>query len=338
MHHLNRFVVFLSLALLAGCNADKSSSTEPHQAESFEDATSPLVDPNQVVPPDFQREDSGAMPDAPPAERLGEIELRETSPTQTPPPIVSQQTPETSTPKKISNTPHSEPNQAFNRLMTTAHAHVEAEQWLSAQTALARALKLAPASAAAQELNADVLQKLEQREFQKAVDTFTVLMQQERWAEAKSITGKLPSGHPDLTAAVQRAASLDQVEREIDRLFANLAQLGRPSARATINRIRRDADNFDVGARIAEKLARLTTEQRVWTTPVGLNLISDGKTTIILRPGKNLGKFREMRFEVTPGDYELIGRREGYREIRRSLSLKPNDPTHNIEIRALERF
>ena len=93
-----------------------------------------------------------------------------------------------------------------------------------------------------------------------------------------------------------------------------------------------------MGKRIGEKIKRLNEVSRLWTTPVVINLNSDGYTNVMLRPGRNLGRFRAQTFQLMPGEYELIGRRDGFREVRQALRLDPNDEPKTIEIKASERF
>ena len=55
---------------------------------------------------------------------------------------------------------------------------------------------------------------------------------------------------------------------------------------------------------------------------IQLTLRSDGETEITLRRVSRLGKFKEKLLSVRPGEYTLIGSRNGYRDIRRTFTVK----------------
>ena len=222
--------------------------------------------------------------------------------------------------------------------MTDAHAHIDAQEWQQAHLALTDALKHRPNSAAAKELSEVVQAKLGSLVKREVVVAFEALMDQEKWLEATQVAKLFSSDQRTLNSEVQRATSLTQIEQDIEHLLANPADLPRRSTQTMMDQIRQVNTSVDVGSRIGDKLDRLMVEYRRWTTPIAVKLVSDGKTRVILRPGKNFGSFRSQRVELLPGEYQLIGRRDGFREVRRTLSLKPGEAMGDIDIRARERF
>ena len=226
----------------------------------------------------------------------------------------------------------------FDRLMTEAHRAIDQEQWDKASRVLEETLQLKPNSVAAQDLRDSVARQRELIRQQDLTQTFAVAMRDERWTDAKEIAQNMKTQNSDVLKQIRRSEILANAEQLADRLLANPQRLSRPSTQNEISRLRNLTANLDMGRRVGEKVERLNELNRRWTIPVVINLNSDGRTNVILRPGRSLGRFRSQKIELMPGDYELIGRREGFREERQSLRLSPNMEPKTIEIKASERF
>lgn len=232
----------------------------------------------------------------------------------------------------------SEEQSSFNKHMSAAHRAIEEEQWEEASRSLDVALQLNPSSAAArdlQELIATQQELLLQRDL---LHRFTAAIQVERWKEANEIAKNMKTQNPATLAQIQRSKTLVSAEQLVDRLLFEPKRLSRPSVQSEVRRLGSLTENVDPGKRVGEKLSRLRELSHRWTTPVVLNLNSDGATTVILRPGRSMGQFRTQKIQLMPGEYVLIGRRDGFREVRRSLLLNPSSDPTTVEIKATERF
>ena len=222
--------------------------------------------------------------------------------------------------------------------MTSTHQAVDLKQWDEAQRLLDEVLQLNPDSVAAKDLQEFVTRQLELQHQQDLAKRFVAAVQNEHWNDAIEIAKNLKTRNSEVLEQTQRSETLITAEQLADRLLANPQRLSRPSTQNEVSRLRNLTDNIDTGKRIGKKLERLYEMSLLWTTPVVINLSSDGYTNVILRPGRNLGRFRSQQVQLMPGEYELIGRRDGFREVRRSLRLDPNAEPRNIEIKASERF
>jgi hypothetical protein len=82
-------------------------------------------------------------------------------------------------------------------------------------------------------------------------------------------------------------------------------------------------------------LSRLVSVARI---PITIELNSDNKTDIeIYRVGK-YGQLGSTQVELYPGDYTIVGRRRGYRDIRRELTLLAGEATDPIYISCIEKI
>ncbi len=226
----------------------------------------------------------------------------------------------------------------FNKLMTAAHRAVDQKDWEEASRLLKETLQLAPTSTAAQDLMDFVGRQQELLIQQGLSERFNAAIHAERWTEASELAKNMNTQDSDVLKQIQRSETLINAEQLADRLLSNPERLSRPSTQTEVSRLQNLTDNVDLGKRVGEKLLRLNELSRRWTTSVVINLNSDGNTTVILRPGRSLGRFRTQKIQLMPGEYELIGRRDGFREVRRSLRLDPESEPKTIEIKVSERF
>lgn len=226
----------------------------------------------------------------------------------------------------------------FNRIMTGVHRAIDLEQWEEASSLLDEALQLEPSSAAAQDLRDFVATQLERVNQRDLSERFTTAVHAERWIEANELAAKLNTQDSAVIEQMQRSEALITIEKLTDRLLSSPERLSRPSTQNEVGHLRNLHEKVDPGKRVGDKLAALNELNRRWTTPVIVNIDSDGYTTVILRPGRSLGRFRSQKIQLMPGNYELIGRRDGYREVRTPLLLHPNSQIKTVEIEASERF
>jgi len=63
-------------------------------------------------------------------------------------------------------------------------------------------------------------------------------------------------------------------------------------------------------------------------------LRSDNRTEVTLSTVGTLGAFEEKRLELRPGSYTLIGSRDGCRDIREQIVVRPN--MNPVDIRCAE--
>ena len=89
---------------------------------------------------------------------------------------------------------------------------------------------------------------------------------------------------------------------------------------------------------ISKELKKLATNLKNYNTPVGLTIISDGFTEVSVRGSQYLGKFKKIEVFLKPGDYFIIGVRNGYQDALKKVSLNPNSVNFNIVIKADEKL
>jgi hypothetical protein len=73
------------------------------------------------------------------------------------------------------------------------------------------------------------------------------------------------------------------------------------------------------------------------STPLPVSIFSDGLTEITLKRVARLGPFTSRTLSLRPGQYQLLGSREGYRDVLVTLNIKAG-ADHQIDIRCTEEI
>ena len=69
-----------------------------------------------------------------------------------------------------------------------------------------------------------------------------------------------------------------------------------------------------------------------------MQISSDNSTTVSVATVGDLGVFTQRDVELPPGDYAIIGRREGYRDVRRELNITPGQRQASVTVQCTERI
>ena len=230
----------------------------------------------------------------------------------------------------------------LNRSMSRGFQHLDRAEWQEAEAAFTEALRADPDSAAARDALEDLRRRRTGAELAAYRDRLEAQVELENWAEALALLERMRELAPDdaTTAGdLSRIGHLADVEGRIDGYLSRPQRLSAKGVRDQVKALLdTTADPEAYGARITGKRESLLQSLTTWTTPVELTIRSDDRTEVRIRPGRVLGKFRERRLEVFPGDYVLSGRRVGYREVSLRLAIAPGADTLSVEVVCHERF
>jgi len=90
------------------------------------------------------------------------------------------------------------------------------------------------------------------------------------------------------------------------------------------------------GPKLAAQIARVEDLLATYGTPVPVTFRSDNRTEITLSTVGRLGTFSEKQLSLRPGAYTVIGSRDGCRDVRESILVRPD--MQPVEIRCEETF
>ena len=87
---------------------------------------------------------------------------------------------------------------------------------------------------------------------------------------------------------------------------------------------------------LARKLEALQQAVRLAAIPVELILQSDSMTEVAVYHVGRLGKFQQKKLTLRPGRYTVTGQCQGYRDVRKVITLRPDSGTYTLLIRCEE--
>ncbi|MCZ6560257.1 MAG: hypothetical protein O6931_05160, partial [Gammaproteobacteria bacterium] len=86
------------------------------------------------------------------------------------------------------------------------------------------------------------------------------------------------------------------------------------------------------------QLLQLQLQLKVARIPVRIDLVSDRLTEVFINRIGRIGTFSDHSMRLVPGNYTLIGTRDGYRDVRRKLVVMPGVSPEPVLIRCEEKI
>ncbi len=164
----------------------------------------------------------------------------------------------------------------------------------------------------------------------------------ERWSEAVEhyrailqIEGQLAFAREGL----ERSEELARMSRRMDDFLTQPRQLFSAPALNEARLLVEAADRVSSGRpALAERARNLKTVMRLATTPIPVEFRSDSATEVVIRRVGSLGSFERRDVPLKPGDYVVVGQRDGYRDVRREISVVPGTSPPVVDVRCTDRI
>jgi hypothetical protein len=90
------------------------------------------------------------------------------------------------------------------------------------------------------------------------------------------------------------------------------------------------------GERLDGQIEQLTRLVELASQPLPVRLTSDELTTVTLYRVGQLGTFVSRDLELRPGNYTVIGSRDGYRDVRQTFTVRPGVNLEPISVVCVE--
>ncbi|HUA89787.1 MAG TPA: serine/threonine-protein kinase, partial [Steroidobacteraceae bacterium] len=161
----------------------------------------------------------------------------------------------------------------------------------------------------------------------------------ERWEDALTAYGAILKSDPSQDFAQEgkaRAQSRLDLDESLQALIDRPDLLASADARARAAALLQSAQSIDSpGPALRLQMARVSALLPEFEKPVHLTLVSDGFTQVQVVGVGTFGGFSRRDVELKPGHYTLIGTRDGYRDVRRDVSVSPGQ-TQTISVSCYE--
>lgn len=166
------------------------------------------------------------------------------------------------------------------------------------------------------------------------------LENQERWDEAERTYEDVLASDPSLAFAQEgkaRTTSRADLSVRLQQLIDRPDRLSTPGvrddARALLETARAQSPQGPV---IRSQIARLDVLLPSFDKPVRLSLVSDNSTQVAISSIGAFGAFSRRDIELRPGKYTVVGTRNGFRDVRREITVAPGQDSQTIRVTCSE--
>ena len=215
----------------------------------------------------------------------------------------------------------------FRRWMAEGLAALNAGDAATSQERLLKAKALRPEAPEVQEALSQAEGRLRSARIEALRQKAFACEQHEDWGGAEAAYEQALALEPNLQFALEgreRSSALVALEKRIG-FFVNQPEvLGSDTQLDQAVRLLQDIQAAQpAGPRLAAEAEKLKTLVHTAKTPVPITIESDNLTDVsVYRVGK-LGRFGARDLNLRPGTYVMVGSRDGYRDERLEVVVKP---------------
>ena len=229
----------------------------------------------------------------------------------------------------------------FRRWMAEGFAALNAGDLSNAQARFLKAKALRPEAPDVAEALAQTENRMRAARIEAARQRALAADQREDWAGALSAYEEALGMEPTLQFAQQgkeRAAALVTLERRIAVFVGQPGLLDSDAQLENAARLLQDIQTAaPLGSRLRAEADKLEVLVRTAKTPVFITIASDSLTDIaVYRVGK-LGRFNARELSLRPGTYTVVGSRDGFRDERLELVVKPGPEPIRVTVICKEK-
>ena len=229
----------------------------------------------------------------------------------------------------------------FRAAMTGFLAALRAGDLEAAGRALSQARELNPGAPALGDAGRRLESAKRDRELQRLARQGRRAEAQEDWQQALAIYTRAAELAPDASFAgegTRRARERLDLQKKLDHYLNDPERLQADQPHANAQLLLEYIEQVrDPGPRLSADRDRLADLLAAVARPVTLSIRSDDQTEVSIYRVGRLGRFLQREIELRPGNYTVVGYREGFRDVRRQVTLRPGVEAE-ILVRCEERI
>jgi tetratricopeptide (TPR) repeat protein len=166
------------------------------------------------------------------------------------------------------------------------------------------------------------------------------LEESERWADALTLYDEVLARDPSLQfaqAGRARTAPRAELARRLQLVIDRPDRLATEAVRAETEQLLEAARAATPsGPVIRSQVARIELLLPAYDKAVRVAFESDNATDITIQRVGALGTFLHREIELKPGRYTIMGTREGFRDVRREITIAPGSTGQTISVTCVE--
>jgi serine/threonine protein kinase/tetratricopeptide (TPR) repeat protein len=166
------------------------------------------------------------------------------------------------------------------------------------------------------------------------------LEDEERWQDALDAYDAILRQNSSLAWAQEgraRAGSRLQLGDSLQALIDHPERLSNPRLRDEAAALLQTAEQQQqTGPVLRTQITRVANLLPGLDKPVRLSLVSDNRTQVTIQSVGSFGSFARRDIELKPGRYTVIGTRDGFREVRRDITVTPGKEYVTVNVSCSE--
>ncbi len=228
----------------------------------------------------------------------------------------------------------------FQDAMSRALVELDEGNLTAAGTALAEAARLKPNEAIVGDTQQQLQLAHQQQRLTQLRRQASDKSRSENWSAAAGLYRDVLVIAPNAGFArdgLARAQDRMRLHQQLDYYLDNPTRIYSAQPLANAEQLLKSAGVPPAAeTRLTGKVKRLRKLVATARTPLPVTLVSDGLTNVVIYYVGRLGKFTSRQLELRPGTYTVVGSRDGYRDVRRTLTVRPGQDQPTLDIRSEE--
>lgn len=215
-------------------------------------------------------------------------------------------------------------------LLAKADKALLANQLTKAQQLVNKAKIIMPNSKGAISLNNRIMQARALQGLSAIKTSIEQAAKQDQWQKVANLSNKALGKYPNDTQLKTFQSKADKVllaKKNLAIYVAKPKRLADDNVRqAATNTVQKAFSASMLSPSLQRQIEQVGSAIDQYSKPVNITIVSDENTYIVVIGVGHVGAHKEKKITLTPGDYVLQGKREGYKNKRFEFQVKGNTP------------
>jgi tetratricopeptide (TPR) repeat protein len=224
----------------------------------------------------------------------------------------------------------------FAAAKAAADEALKTRDWNKAIAELQKALKVYPQKSDVQALLKTARESAHKEAVQKALARGFEYEKAYQWREAREAyneTMQLDPDHAEAKEGYTRVGTVIRALLQYEKYIESAEQLANKAEfQAAIRRFNEAMAVKPSYLVTSDRVQQLQTLLMAQNNPVEVTFNSDGDTWVQISNFRAPQKFENLAIKILPGNYEIIGRRRGYRDVQMLLQVRHGAPPPVVTI------
>ena len=220
---------------------------------------------------------------------------------------------------------------AFVNAMSDTLNALQEQNLEAAAQALEKAAQLRPEAAEVEDAQSRLAAARKARRLQQLSAAAQAAEEREDWAQAQRLYRQALALEPGALTAqrgLRLAEERIELHKNIDRYLQQPQRLQADQVLANAKALLQSTQAIQrPGARLQARRDQLQQLVAKAEQPVPVRIRSDGLTDVVIYRVGRFGRFQQHEVSLRPGAYTLVGSRDGFRDVRVTLVVRPGAPT-----------